>query len=440
MESIDLDSCAGDLPVWPDTASEDEGYIEQHHRFAPLAWSRGSPSESGSMGFIGGLGQHDSQKPLHLDSPQPEAITSESASATTCMDTESTHSEVEAWETTAEDAFIGGDTPGVAVSGGKVEATLRKRRSRAHGCSFGVGGLASRRILQEGVTTLVVRNLPKTVSQIELVRELDRSGFAGKYDYCYAPVQSFHTRKHVGFAFVNFLSAKLAQHFACQWHCTHRFNLPEHAPMLNVSAAAVQGREANLARAGSARICHIKNSKYRPLVVTIPSAEPAALDGCTEEGGDRTAGTVQRAQVAPPRAAEVPRRDVQPQSQGPPRSVATACAALAPKPPVVLQLAAALRGGIEPDSGKSSPAAAAAVVAEPATADQADEVSVPVPAFHPPSDAPSPCVASAGSLGHPFHCARRCKFAGKPRGCKDGASCDHCHLCTSARMHRRQRS
>jgi len=36
---------------------------------------------------------------------------------------------------------------------------------------------------------------------------------------------------------------------------------------------------------------------------------------------------------------------------------------------------------------------------------------------------------SNGSVGHPYTCAPGCKYARKKRGCKDGLSCDHCHLC-----------
>lgn len=44
----------------------------------------------------------------------------------------------------------------------------------------------------------------------------------------------------------------------------------------------------------------------------------------------------------------------------------------------------------------------------------------------------SPTV-SIGSLGHPISCASACKYVMKKRGCKDGALCDHCHLCAWTR-------
>jgi hypothetical protein len=36
---------------------------------------------------------------------------------------------------------------------------------------------------------------------------------------------------------------------------------------------------------------------------------------------------------------------------------------------------------------------------------------------------------SLGSAGHPHSCAAACKYARKPRGCKEGKMCDRCHLC-----------
>jgi hypothetical protein len=40
----------------------------------------------------------------------------------------------------------------------------------------------------------------------------------------------------------------------------------------------------------------------------------------------------------------------------------------------------------------------------------------------------SPLV-SVGSVGHPHCCGEPCKYASKPRGCKDGAQCKRCHIC-----------
>jgi hypothetical protein len=36
---------------------------------------------------------------------------------------------------------------------------------------------------------------------------------------------------------------------------------------------------------------------------------------------------------------------------------------------------------------------------------------------------------SVGSQGHPTSCGPPCKYHGRPKGCKDGFACTHCHLC-----------
>lgn len=51
-----------------------------------------------------------------------------------------------------------------------------------------------------------------------------------------------------------------------------------------------------------------------------------------------------------------------------------------------------------------------------------------------PPPAAGTCVVSKGSVGHPVSCKPPCKYQWKARRknrgeCKDGALCDHCHLC-----------
>ncbi|CAE8615730.1 unnamed protein product [Polarella glacialis] len=53
------------------------------------------------------------------------------------------------------------------------------------------------------------------------------------------------------------------------------------------------------------------------------------------------------------------------------------------------------------------------------------------------SDKGETCLASMGSLGHPYTCAEACKYFLKARGCKDGAACDRCHLCEWKRYDRK---
>lgn len=47
-----------------------------------------------------------------------------------------------------------------------------------------------------------------------------------------------------------------------------------------------------------------------------------------------------------------------------------------------------------------------------------------------PSALNSVDIYSKGTIGHPHSCGEGCKYFPKPRGCKDGANCDHCHICS----------
>merc|ERR1719215_1113668 len=64
----------------------------------------------------------------------------------------------------------------------------------------------------KNITTLVIRNLPRSLTQEELVQAMSESGYAGTWDFCYLPCK-FQERRNLGFAFVNFTSADLAQKF-----------------------------------------------------------------------------------------------------------------------------------------------------------------------------------------------------------------------------------
>lgn len=46
----------------------------------------------------------------------------------------------------------------------------------------------------------------------------------------------------------------------------------------------------------------------------------------------------------------------------------------------------------------------------------------------------APIVTSVGTIGHPFTCNPPCKYARKPKGCKDGSQCTHCHECVWRRQ------
>ncbi|CAK0901305.1 unnamed protein product [Prorocentrum cordatum] len=135
-----------------------------------------------------------------------------------------------------------------------------------------------RRAYQPDITTLVVRNLHTFTSQQEFLDEVNRSGFAEKYDFAWLP-RNFNDGSGKGLAFINFRTASAARAFAGAWHRSRRLgNQDETGKVLplNVSSASLQGFEANLRKWSSARITRVRNQDFLPFVRMGAEPEPQA--------------------------------------------------------------------------------------------------------------------------------------------------------------------
>ncbi|CAK0902104.1 unnamed protein product, partial [Prorocentrum cordatum] len=135
-----------------------------------------------------------------------------------------------------------------------------------------------RRDSRPRITTLVVRNLHVRTSQQEFLDEVNRSGFAEKYDFAYIP-RSFEDGSGKGNGFINFKTPEAARAFAAAWHRSRRLGMEDETGTvvpLNVSNASLQGLEANLRKWTGARVMRVKNPDFLPFVLRDVAPEPQA--------------------------------------------------------------------------------------------------------------------------------------------------------------------
>jgi len=127
-----------------------------------------------------------------------------------------------------------------------------------------------RQTIDEEFTTLMIRNLPHNLTQMDVIAELDESGFEGTYDFFYMP-SNFGSGRGKGYAFVNFTQQEVARRFVNEWHRGVRFGVGRVRGGLSISAASVQGREANVTKWDVPRMRRVKNPNYRPLIAVKPT-------------------------------------------------------------------------------------------------------------------------------------------------------------------------
>jgi hypothetical protein len=116
------------------------------------------------------------------------------------------------------------------------------------------------------VTTLMVRNLPLTTKQSDLLEELKRGGFSGLFDFLYMPCD-FTSSEGRGFAFINFLTPAAAGMLVGAWHRSRRFGIKLHDQALSISPASLQGFEANVRKWDIPRMRRIRNPHLKPYMV-----------------------------------------------------------------------------------------------------------------------------------------------------------------------------
>jgi hypothetical protein len=116
-------------------------------------------------------------------------------------------------------------------------------------------------------TTIMIRNLPKTHTQLDLISELEKLGFAGTFDFVHVPLGK-DVSVNLGYAFVNFI------HHVVAAQCTETlegftFQCKEGSRALSASVdvAHVQGLGLNMQHFEQAAVNSSKKIERRPVVV-----------------------------------------------------------------------------------------------------------------------------------------------------------------------------
>jgi len=131
------------------------------------------------------------------------------------------------------------------------------------------------------VHTMMIRNLPRRITQIDLKREIDSDGFKGAYDFLYMP-SVIAAKQGKGYAFVNFAKPQDAVRFAEAWHGSRRLKMGRKAN-LDISAASVQGREANIRSWKKSKTSRIANPSFRPIIFDEDSVSKVTLQAVEQK-------------------------------------------------------------------------------------------------------------------------------------------------------------
>lgn len=122
--------------------------------------------------------------------------------------------------------------------------------------------------LPPGIQTLVMRNLPLSITRKGFVEALNRAGFQGRYDLVYLPlrIKGAEQARGTGYAFVNMVDNESAIELAYLWS--------EHTPFestggrtraIKIAAAAKQGRDECLKEWCTSKQMRVRNAESKPL-------------------------------------------------------------------------------------------------------------------------------------------------------------------------------
>jgi hypothetical protein len=126
-----------------------------------------------------------------------------------------------------------------------------------------------------GISTVMLRNIPNKYTQSMLLEELKMSGFLGTYDFMYLPIDP-ETNANRGYVFINFTDPGYAWMLRTTYEGRKmcRFNSDK---VVSVVPAALQGFEANYAHYSSSRV-NRGDPSVRPLFLRESSVNAHVIN------------------------------------------------------------------------------------------------------------------------------------------------------------------
>lgn len=133
----------------------------------------------------------------------------------------------------------------------------------------GTGRRSEEAVAQEDIgRTLMLRNLPRSVSQVSVLRCLQQYGFTDSVVLLYVPWSM--GQKHgsnLGYGFVHMQTEEDAQALTAAWHGKFPFKRHPGRNPLTIADAAVQGAKENITFWNGGKVGQIRNPKFRPIVL-----------------------------------------------------------------------------------------------------------------------------------------------------------------------------
>lgn len=133
---------------------------------------------------------------------------------------------------------------------------------------------------EDGVTTVMVRQVPRQYTQWMLWAEVSNGGFEGLFDFIYLPFD-FKKNTNVGYGFLSFTEPEYARQFRDAFDGKFLANIEMHqGKPVRVHPATVQGYEANLRHFARTKTGMQQHPHFSPLFLPRPShgAQPRRSD------------------------------------------------------------------------------------------------------------------------------------------------------------------